>query len=140
MADEDADVVRKAWAAINRRDIPATLGYLDPAIEAIPFGAAMEGRVYRGHEGVLGWLEQELWATYETFETHPDEIQEVGGHLLAFGHWIARGKESGVELKVTATWVLDVRDGKIVRWQTYTDRAEALEAVGLSNRDAGDKL
>jgi len=25
----------------------------------------------------------------------------------------------------------NVRDGKIVRWQTYTDRAEALGALGL---------
>jgi ketosteroid isomerase-like protein len=80
---------------------------------------------------VVRWLEQEVWATYETFEVHPDEIQDVGEHLLAFGHWIARGRESGVELKITASWVVDVRDGKIVRWQTYTNRDEALEAAGL---------
>ena len=132
MAAEDAEVVRRAWAAVNERDIPTWLDCLDPEIEAIPFGAAMEGRIYRGHEGVLEWLEQEVWATYETFEVYPDEFQEVGGRLLAFGYWIARGKESGVELRVTATWVVDVRDGKVVRWQTYTDRDEALDAVGLS--------
>jgi ketosteroid isomerase-like protein len=37
-----------------------------------------------------------------------------------------------VELDVKASWVVDVRDGKIIRWQTYTDRDEALSAVGLS--------
>jgi ketosteroid isomerase-like protein len=44
MADEDAEIVRKAWAAVNRRDIPAVLDCLDPEIETIPLGAAMEGR------------------------------------------------------------------------------------------------
>jgi ketosteroid isomerase-like protein len=132
MAEGDADVVRRAWAATSRRDIRAWLDCLDPRIEAIPFGAAMEGRVYRGHEGVLNWLQQEIFATYETFEVHPEEIREVGEHLLVFGRWCARGKESGMQLEVTASWVVDVRDGKILRWQTYTDRAEALEAVGLS--------
>jgi ketosteroid isomerase-like protein len=63
---------------------------------------------------------------------HPDETQAVGERLLVFGHWIARGRESGVELDVRASWVVDVRDGKIIRWQTYTDRDEALAAVGLS--------
>jgi ketosteroid isomerase-like protein len=130
MADEDAEVVRKAWAAANRRDIRAMLDCLDPGVEAVPFGAEMEGRVYRGHEGVVRWLEQEVWPTYETFEVHPDEIENVGGRLLAFGHWIARGRESGVELNVTASWVVDVRDGRIVRWQTYTDRGEAVKAAG----------
>src|SRR5262245_15908944 len=136
MAEGDAEVVRKAWAATSRRDIPAWLDCLDPQIEAIPFGAAMEGRVYHGHEGLLKWLQREVIATYETFEVHPEEIREVGEHLLVFGRWIARGRESGVELEVTASWVVDVRDGRIVRWQTYTDRAEALEAVGLSEQDA----
>ncbi len=91
----------------------------------------MEGRVYRGHDGVVRWLDQEIWPSYETFEVHPDEIRDVGDRLLAFGHWIARGKESGVELDVPASWVVDVRGGKIVRWQTYTDRQEALRDVGL---------
>jgi ketosteroid isomerase-like protein len=131
MANDDAEVVRKAWAAVSRRDIPALLGCLDPEIEAIPLGAAMEGRVYRGHEDVVRWLEGEVSATYETFEVHPDEIQNVGDRLLVFGHWIARGRESGVELDVAASWVVDVRDGKLVRWQTYTERDEALQAAGL---------
>jgi ketosteroid isomerase-like protein len=128
---ESAEVVRTAWAALSRRDAAGFLACLDHDVEAVPFGAAMEGRAYRGHEGVREWIEREIWATYETFEVHPDEIRDVGGRLLAYGHWIARGKESGVELDIRASWVVDVRDGKIVRWQTYTDREEALKDVGL---------
>jgi ketosteroid isomerase-like protein len=132
VGQDDADVVRTAWAALNRRDIPGFLACLDDDVEAVPFGAAMEGRVYHRHEGVVRWLDDEIWPTYETFEVHPEDIREIGGRLLALGHWIARGKESGVELDVRASWVVDVRDGSIVRWQTYTDRSEALKAVGLS--------
>lgn len=131
MATDDAEVVRRTWAAISRRDIPAALECLHPEIEAIPLGAAMEGRVYHGHDGIVTWLERELWATYETFEVHIDEIREVGDRLLLLGHWIARGLESGVDLDVAASWVVDMRDGRVVRWQTYTDRDEALADAGL---------
>ena len=132
MAQNDAHVVRRAWAALNRRDVEAFLDCMDPDVEAVPFGAAMEGRVYRGHEGVVDWLENELWTAYETFEVYPEESRHVGERLIVFGHWIARGKESGVELEVKASWVVDVKGGKIARWQTYTELDEALQAVGLS--------
>jgi hypothetical protein len=36
-----------------------------------------------------------------------------------------------VELDIPATWVVEVRDGKITYWQTYTDRDQALREIGL---------
>jgi len=121
-----AGIVREAWDACSRRDTAGFLAYMAPDVEAVPFGAAMEGIVYRGHEGVRQWLEQEIYETYEAFETIPEEFQEVGDHLLVLGRWCARGKESGMNVEFAATWVVDVRDGMIVRWQTYTDRDEAI--------------
>jgi ketosteroid isomerase-like protein len=32
-----------------------------------------------------------------------------------------------------ASWLYEIKDGRVVRMRTYTDRAEALEAVGLSD-------
>jgi ketosteroid isomerase-like protein len=37
-----------------------------------------------------------------------------------------------VELDIAATWVIEVRDGKIVYWQTYTDHGQALRDVGMA--------
>jgi ketosteroid isomerase-like protein len=45
----------------------------------------------------------------------------------------ARGKGSGIEVasrRVTA--VYELRAGRIVRFKAYLDRAEALQAAGLS--------
>jgi ketosteroid isomerase-like protein len=39
----------------------------------------------------------------------------------------------GVELEVPATWVVEVRDGKIAFWRTFTDRDEAHRFVGLQD-------
>ena len=57
----------------------------------------------------------------------------TGCWSLAIG---ARGRGSGVELEnQAAAWLSEVKDGKVVRMQTYTDRAEALEAAGVSEQD-----
>jgi len=45
------------------------------------------------------------------------------------------GVGSGIATESHRAWVYTVRDGEIVRQLTYTERAEALEAAGLSEQD-----
>ena len=47
-----------------------------------------------------------------------------------------RGKASGVFTKWRYGAVWTLRDGKMISLISYTDPAEALEAVGLSEQDA----
>jgi ketosteroid isomerase-like protein len=97
--------------------------------------AVLEGRVYRGHAGVREWIER-LSEDWDVFEANQEEFRLVGDRVLVLGHWHARARGSGIELGTQpASWVVDVQDGKVARLQTYTDRKEALEAVGLSEQD-----
>ena len=50
--------------------------------------------------------------------------------------WDAGGKESGVETTRPLAFVFRLRDGRIVRGESYLDVSEALDAVGLSEQDA----
>jgi ketosteroid isomerase-like protein len=129
--DTEIEVIRRAWSAASRGDENAFRLELHPAIEVVPFGAAMEGKSYRGPDEVIRWWREEALANWEIFQTIPEDFRRVGGKILVTGRWHAWGKTSGVELEMPATWIVEVREGKIIFWQTYTDRTEALEAVGL---------
>ena len=129
--DADFEVILRAWAALSRDDEQGFFDELAEDVEAVPFGAAMEGKSYRGVDAVVGWLRDEIWANWEHFDTVPEEFTRVGLRILVTGRWHARGKASGVELDIPATWVIEVRDGKIVYWQTYTDNAQARRDIGL---------
>ncbi len=131
MTDTDFEVVRRAWAAASRGDVDSMLQDLHPDVVAVPFGAAMETKAYRGRQEVLGWWQNEILATWESFQVLPERFERAGDKLLVTGRWNARGKESGVDLDVPASWVIEVRDGKIAYWQTYTDHAEARRDAGL---------
>jgi ketosteroid isomerase-like protein len=123
--------VCEVWDAFNRADLDyAVLRIHEDAI-VIPFGAAMEGRRYEGHAGVVEWFTREIQVNWEQFDTYPSEYRKVGDRLIVYGVWKARGRDSGVQLEVPATWVVEVRDGKIAYWQTFTDRSEAHEFAGL---------
>ena len=109
----------------------AFLDLLDPDVEWVPILAVLEGRVYRGHKDVQRWVE-DLDPDWEFFEVYYEEVHDFGDRVLIFGHWRARGRASGVESEQPAIWLYEMKGGKVVRMHTFTDRAEALEAVGLS--------
>ena len=52
--------------------------------------------------------------------------------VLVLSRHTARGKQSGVPIEHEIGDLFTLRDGKIVRYHSYWNRAEALEAAGLS--------
>jgi ketosteroid isomerase-like protein len=136
MSQENVELARTAFEAFNRafnEGVPDLYDMLDPEIEWIPMTAILEGRTYRGHDGVREWIEdmKREWTSYETM---PERFQDLGDdRVLALGTWRARGRGGDVLLDFPhASWLLQYRKGKIVRVETFTDRTQALEAAGLS--------
>jgi ketosteroid isomerase-like protein len=130
-ADPEFELVRETWAAFNRDDLEGGLAHIHPDATIVPFGAALEGQSYKGHEEIRRWWVKEIRSTWEHFGTVPIEFTKAGKFLVVYGFWRARGQSSGVDLDVPATWVIEVRDGRIAGWWTFTDRAEAHRMVGL---------
>ncbi len=86
---------------------------------------------YRGHAGVAQWLE-EWGAAWSEWTYEPEQYIDAGDLVVVFTHTTAKGRGSGVELDREEGVVYKLRDGKITDIEYYNDRAEALEAVGLS--------
>jgi ketosteroid isomerase-like protein len=67
------------------------------------------------------------------------ELEEVietqDGRVLAVERWRGRGRD-GIEVDARCTDVYSFRDGLIFRGEGFRVKAEALEAVGLSEQDA----
>ena len=52
--------------------------------------------------------------------------------VVALVRWIGRGKTSGAQGEISLAMVWTVRDQAITRLEFFLDRAQALQAVGLS--------
>jgi ketosteroid isomerase-like protein len=132
MSEENFEIPRRLIDAYNRGDTESFIELLAPDIEWIPIMATLEGRVYRGHEGVRRWLD-ELARDWEYFHPLYETYRDLGDRVLILGRWRARARFSGVELEnQPGAWLYQIKDGLAVRMRTFTDRAEALEAAGLS--------
>jgi len=75
------------------------------------------------------WLE-----AWDTFVGEAEEVESAPAEDRAFValRFRGRGKGSGIEIEDRLFWVAEVRGGRLYRISEYSDRAEALEAAGLS--------
>jgi ketosteroid isomerase-like protein len=90
-----------------------------------------EGNIYRGHEGLRKWL-MDSFESFEELRNEWSEFRDLGDRVLAFGYVRARARGSGMEIDSPMGWIFTVRRGRWVKAEGFLSRAEALEAVGLS--------
>jgi hypothetical protein len=132
MSDRNVDLLRGFVEAFNARNVEATLAYSDPNIELHSVFAAVGGAVYHGHDGMRSWQRdfEEAWG--EEIRIEPEAYFALGHDTLLFYMLHGRGKHSGVEVAMPVATVFRWRDGLLVYFKGYSDRADALSDLGVS--------
>jgi ketosteroid isomerase-like protein len=133
MSRENVEVggpVGRLFAAFNKRDWAAFSAELDPEVEYAP---VEEHATFRGPEGVAQYAKRWLEA-WGTFSGEQEEVKSTPAKNRGFSviRFRGMGKGSGVEIDDPIYWVYELRGGRLYRISEYTERAEALEAAGLS--------
>ena len=128
MSQENVEVIKASYAAIERDDLDGFIALAHPEIEFRSLIAEAEGRTYQGHEGVREW-----WDTViRSLRIRPGAEQIEGFRDRGVACLRLAGNIAGVEVPQTMWMSWRVRDGLIIWWATYRTEAEALEAAGLS--------
>ena len=127
MSQENVEVVREVWQAYSRGDYDRVAGFHDPHIVVV----TLEDGALHGNKAVLANYERwnEAW---QGAETTLEEVIGRGDRVFVTVRFQGRGRASGVGFETRFYEVYTLRDGKVLRIDEYDDRAEALEAAGLS--------
>ena len=159
MSQENVEIVRRANEALQGVDVApsiraalvgnrdalspevaaaflAWMNLFDPDVEIDTSRVNMPGfGVFRGFDGLVKlvglWIEE--WEHYSW--THSN-LSNAGEHVILDAEIHATGASSGAEVVWNLSQTYTFREGKVIRWCVFTDRSEALEAVGLSEQDA----
>ena len=134
MSQENMEVVRDAHAEFERGNfwIP---DIFDPSVRVVwlPVAGGVQETV--GLDGMARAM-KEWMEPWEQVTTVPERIIDAGNQVAIIAEWRGRGKASGVFTRWRYGSVWTLRDGKVTSIVSYTDPADALEAVGLSEQDA----
>jgi ketosteroid isomerase-like protein len=130
MSEENVELARRIFEALNRNDIDAAIEKLDPEVEWVPPASLPERRTFRGRD----WAGMHLIELLEPFDDSRFELEDVidaGDRTLVAVHVVGRGKTSGFEMDARFYSVLTWRSGRAIRVENIFDHAQALEAAGL---------
>ena len=128
MSQENVDTIQRALAS---SDPGALLAVLDENVEWDYVGAFPEAVTYHGPAEVGEFLRG--WAGgFDEFGFEADETIDAGDCVVVWLHQWGRGKETGARVESRTWQVFTLQDGKVTRCRGYATKAEALEAVGLS--------
>jgi uncharacterized protein len=94
-----------------------------------------DAAVHRGIDAIRRQFER--WEeAYPDLKVEPLEAKGNGDQVFLWVRFVGHGASSGLPIDMELAHVYTLRDGKAARLVEYTDRAEALEAAGLSDHDA----
>ena len=129
MSQENVERTRLGYEAFNRGDIDGTLDLCAPDIEWQDM--AIDTPPIQGRDALRSLFE-EVRAPWDDIRREPEEIIDLGeDRVLVLFRTTGRGRASGIEVEARGADLLTLREGLLIRWAAYADRAEALDAAGL---------
>ena len=131
MSQENVEMIRDGYARFNAGERTAELWFWRPDAEYHAAREDPDAAVHRGIDAIrkqfASWLE-----AYPDLRIEILDAQGKGDQVFLWVRFIGHGAASGIPLEMELAHVYTLRGGKAARVVEYTDRAEALEAAGLS--------
>ncbi|HZT60935.1 MAG TPA: nuclear transport factor 2 family protein [Pyrinomonadaceae bacterium] len=127
--NKNSEIIRGVYAAFADGDVPRVLGALDGDVrwteaEGFPYGGT-----YVGPDAVLANVFAKLGSEWEGFKAVPHTFVAEGDTVVALGEYEGTYKATGRRFSAPFAHVWTLRDGKVARFQQYTDTALAQAAV-----------
>lgn len=128
----NSDIVRGVYEAFGKGDVAAVLGAFDPGIqwnEAENFLYA-DGNPYAGPQAVAQGVFQRMVSDIEGFAVVPERFVEGDATVLVEGRYRGTMKATRARIDAQFAHVWQMRDGKVIRFQQYTDTKQWADAAG----------
>jgi ketosteroid isomerase-like protein len=131
MSQENVELLRAWIDAFNGRDFHAIARLNHPAIEWHTSAEDPDATTHWGQEAVQRYLEGYI-ESFPDLQIEATECFPVGSDRVFTTNRFRGRSANGVPMDWLLTTVTTYEDGRVVQVAEYFDRAEALEAAGLS--------
>lgn len=124
--ETEIEILKQAYAALNRNDIDGFVRDFDPQIERIEFeGSPMTGE-FHGIEAVKTHVTAGR-STWAEGECSPEQFTVVGDKIVVSCHVRVRLNDQTKWLEGRTGDVFTFRNGKVIEFRTFADEQSALE-------------
>lgn len=132
MSQENVNIVRRMYEAFATGNVPVIIAALAPNVEwweAENFIYA-DKNPYVGPDAVLSGVFMRIDNEWEKFTVSPTDVLDAQETAVGYGYYSGTYKQTGAHVRAQFAHFFTFRDGKIIKFQQYTDTAQFLKAVG----------
>ena len=133
MSDDNVHAVRRLYEAFEQGDDETVLDTLGADVEwyvpdALPYGGTFHGvEQVRDHLISLSRIVER--GSFDTVR-----MIDAGNHVVVLGHWSSR-TAGGEEFDSRFASIFEVRDGKIISFDSHLDTARVWQAFRKEGKD-----
>lgn len=129
-AAHDEELIRDVWRRWNEGEREPDSATFTADLE---IHSALAGKRYHGAAGIREW-QAEIDEQFDAWRLEIDELHQLApGAYIGHGGIHARGRHSGVDLDEPASWLIDLRDGRIHRLRNFI----GAQARSTAEREGG---
>ncbi|MEA2272823.1 MAG: hypothetical protein QOI98_1531 [Solirubrobacteraceae bacterium] len=128
MSTADLDVVRRAYSLYNAGEAERAARecfHEDVVLVRRPLGESEE---YEGLDG-LRRAHAEARSEFANYRMEPERFFAMEDRVVVAVRVSGSDPKTGIEALTAAAHVVDVRDGRVARWEVFLDLDEALAAA-----------
>ncbi len=127
MPGSNVDLIRRAYEAMARKDIPAIFGMLAPEAEISQSTDLPWGGRYRGP----GEIQRFFALLTQAIDSRPEPAYFIdsGDHVVCVGRTVGTSRVSGKPFDVPVVHVWTIRDARIGRFEAYIDHPTMIAAL-----------
>jgi ketosteroid isomerase-like protein len=130
----NVEIVKSAYEALARGDVPCVLAVMDPEIEwyeaeGNPYMPS--GKALIGPDAVLNNLFMRLGTDWDGFAVHPAAYHDAGDTVVVEARYSGTHRVTGKRMNPQVCHVWTVRHGRLAKFQQYVDTAQLQDVMGV---------
>ena len=136
MSQENVELIRFGYDALNRRDYEAWISTLHPDVELHELPTSPDATVFKGRDQVREWTRSVFEVSREGSRFDPESFEEIGRFILVRVRAVLFARESAVPVEGRLFHVIEVVNGQGRRIWGFLSEDDAREHIRLSEQDA----
>ena len=129
----DPNILRDAYAALNRGDIAGFVRDFDPQIVRVEFDGSPMAGAFHGIDDVRAHVAQGR-STWAEGACEPERFITSGDKVIVTCYVRVRLKDQTDWLEGRTADVFTFRDGKVIEFRTFSEENDALEYAGVDQK------
>jgi uncharacterized protein len=127
MSNDNVEIVRQVYEAMQARDVEALRALYAPEVEVFQAPELPWGGHYQGHDGVFTFF-MKLLENIDSAVTH-EGMFAAGDRVVQHGRTKGTVRATGVAFDIDEVHMYTLRDGLIVRFEAFIDTPGMLAAL-----------